>query len=211
VELDAGRQLRADRQTGRLYALQPGNSFPFFDNLRDGITLTPQVDTIEGGVKLSTKPFSLYATLFHNRFQGLVTTVITEGAPMASVGGASATGVELEGQWHPLPALSVAFSGSWLDAHYRHFFTNDGLTDLSGNRVQRQPQWQGRITQAGTAGWAAARPASSPRSAIWATAGPMCRTSSCCRISSRSMPGPASISRRACVCGWAKTSPTPSA
>jgi hypothetical protein len=65
-----------------------GNSFPFFDNLRDGITLTPQVDTIEGGVKLSTKPFSLYATLFHNRFQGLVTTVITEGAPMASVGGA---------------------------------------------------------------------------------------------------------------------------
>jgi outer membrane receptor protein involved in Fe transport len=71
-----------------------GNSFPFFDNLRDGITLTPQVDTIEGGVKLSTKPFSLYATLFHNRFQGLVTTVITEGAPMASVGGARATGVE---------------------------------------------------------------------------------------------------------------------
>jgi hypothetical protein len=43
-------------------------------------SLTPQVDTIEGGVKLSTKPFSLYATLFHNRFQGLVTTVITEGA-----------------------------------------------------------------------------------------------------------------------------------
>ncbi|WP_245653766.1 TonB-dependent receptor domain-containing protein [Novosphingobium rosa] len=123
-----------------------GNSFPFFDNLRDGITLTPQVDTIEGGVKLSTTPFSLYATLFHNRFQGLVTTVITEGAPMASVGGASATGVELEGQWHPLPAISIAFSGSWLDAHYRHFFTDDGLTDLSGNRVQRQPQWQGRIT-----------------------------------------------------------------
>jgi outer membrane receptor protein involved in Fe transport len=54
--------------------------------------------------------------------------------------------VELEGQWHPLPAVSIAFSGSWLDAHYRHFFTDDGLTDLSGNRVQRQPQWQGRIT-----------------------------------------------------------------
>lgn len=135
--------------TGKLGAFMRfshGNSFPFFDNLRDGITLTPQVDTIEGGVKLSTRPFSLYATLFHNRFQGLVTTVITEGAPMASVGGASATGVEIEGQWRPLPAVSVAFSGSWLDAHYRHFFTNDGLTDLSGNRVQRQPQWQGRIT-----------------------------------------------------------------
>jgi outer membrane receptor protein involved in Fe transport len=131
---------------GAFMRFSHGNSFPFFDNLRDGITVTPQVDTIEGGLKLSTKPFSLYATLFHNRFQGLVTTVITEGAPMASIGGAKATGVELEGQWHPLPAISIAFSGSWLDAHYRHFFTDDGLTDLSGNRVQRQPQWQGRIT-----------------------------------------------------------------
>jgi hypothetical protein len=33
---------------GAFMRFSHGNSFPFFDNLRDGITLTPQVDTIEG-------------------------------------------------------------------------------------------------------------------------------------------------------------------
>jgi outer membrane receptor protein involved in Fe transport len=125
-----------------------GNSFPFFDNLRDGITVAPQVDTVEGGIKLSTRPLSLYATLFHNSFRGLATTVITDGAPLASIGGARATGLELEGVWRPTGPVSVAFSGTWLDAHYRHFFTDDGLTDLTGNRVQRQPEWQWRVTPA---------------------------------------------------------------
>ncbi|WP_242137838.1 TonB-dependent receptor [Sphingomonas sp. TREG-RG-20F-R18-01] len=125
-----------------------GNSFPFFDNLRDGIAVAPRVDTIEGGVKLSTRSLNLYATLYRNRFKGLATTVITSGAPLASIGGARATGVELDGLWRPVAPLSVTFSGSWLDARYRGFFTDDGRTDLSGNRVQRQPQWQWRMTPA---------------------------------------------------------------
>jgi len=135
--------------TGRFGAFarfSHGTSFPFFDNLRDGITLAPQVDTIEGGLKLSGRPLSLYLTLFRNSFRGLSTTVITNGAPIASIGGARATGVEVDGRWRPTGALSVAFSGSWLDARYRAFFTDGGLTDLSGNRVQRQPEWQWRVT-----------------------------------------------------------------
>lgn len=123
-----------------------GNSFPFFDNLRDGIDVTPEVDTVEGGIKLSTRPLSLYATLFHNSFRGLATTVITNGAPLASIGGARATGIELEGAWRPTHGVSVTFSSTWLDAHYHRFYTDDGLTDLGGNRVQRQPEWQWRVT-----------------------------------------------------------------
>ena len=123
-----------------------GHSFPFFDNLRDGIDVAPRVDTIEGGIKLSTRPISLYATLYHNRFRGLATTVIAQGAPIASIGGARATGVELEGLIRPTTSISIAFSGSWLDARYRHFYTDGGLTDLTGNRVQRQPVWQWRVT-----------------------------------------------------------------
>jgi iron complex outermembrane recepter protein len=103
---------------------------------------------VEGGIKLSTRPLSLYATLFHNSFRGLATTVITNGAPLASIGGARATGIELEGVWRPAKPVSVTFSGTWLDAHYRHFYTDDGLTDLTGNRVQRQPEWQWRVTPA---------------------------------------------------------------
>jgi len=123
-----------------------GHSFPFFDNLRDGFSATPRVDTFEGGLKYASRPLAFYATLFRNRFRGLATTVIAQGAPIASIGGAHTTGVELEGVLRPTAAVSIAFSGSWLSAHYRHFFTDDGLTDLSGNQVQRQPMWQWRVT-----------------------------------------------------------------
>ncbi|TPG20129.1 TonB-dependent receptor [Sphingomonas koreensis] len=125
-----------------------GHSFPFFDNLRDGLDVAPRIDTYEAGLKLTSRPVSLYATLFHNRFTGLATTVITNGAPLASIGGARATGLEIEGEAHPAAHVSVAFSGGWLDARYRDFFTDDGATDLTGNRVQRQPEWQWRLTPA---------------------------------------------------------------
>jgi outer membrane receptor protein involved in Fe transport len=125
-----------------------GNSFPFFDNLRDGIRTSPQVDTYEGGVKYSSDLLSLYATLFHNDFEGLATTVIVSGAPIASIGGARATGVELEGTLRPFDGASINFAGTWLDAKYQDFFTDGGMTDLTGNRVQRQPEWQWRVTPA---------------------------------------------------------------
>jgi outer membrane receptor protein involved in Fe transport len=140
VNYDFGRNLGAFTRFSR------GHSFPFFDNLRDGIDVAPRVDTIEGGLKYSSRFLALYATLFRNRFQGLATTVIAQGAPIASIGGARATGIELEGQLRPMTTVSIAFSGAWLDARYRHFFTDGGLTDLTGNRVQRQPVWQWRVT-----------------------------------------------------------------
>ena len=140
-----GANVDVTPHVGAFARFSRGTSFPFFDNLRDGITVAPHIDTIEGGVKLSG-PLSLYATLFRNSFRGLATTVIANGAPIASIGGAQATGVELDGLWHVAKPLSVAFAGTWLDAHYRRFFTDGGLTDLSGNRVQRQPVWQWRVT-----------------------------------------------------------------
>lgn len=123
-----------------------GNTNPFFDNLRDGIFVSPRVDNYEGGIKLRTDMVSLYATLFHTRFSGLVTTVIQNGAPVADIGGARSTGLELEGQLRPVDNFAIAFSGTWLDAKYRNFFAGGGTIDLSGNRVQRQPKWQWRVT-----------------------------------------------------------------
>jgi iron complex outermembrane recepter protein len=123
-----------------------GRSFPFFDNLRDGNRQAPKVDTYEGGLKVSADLVSAYLTLFRNDFEGLATTVITNGAPIFSVGGARTTGVELEGAVRPFDGFSIGFSGTWLDAKYRDFFADNGATDLTGNRVQRQPRWQWRIS-----------------------------------------------------------------
>ncbi len=132
-----------------------GNSFPFFDNLRSGVTQAPRVDTWEGGLKVSTALLNAYLTVFHNNFTGLASSVITSGAPILSVGGARATGVELEGTIRPVHGFSIGYSGTWLDAKYRNFFTpgvdannNPISIDLTGNQVQRQPKWQWRVAPA---------------------------------------------------------------
>ncbi len=142
----AGLNYDFSSSVGAYVRYNRGNTNPFFDNLRDGIFVSPRVDNFEGGVKVRTDLVSLYATLFHTKFTGLVTTVIQNGAPVADIGGARSTGVELEGQLRPFDNFGIAFSGTWLDAKYRDFFAGGGTVDLSGNRVQRQPKWQWRVT-----------------------------------------------------------------
>lgn len=123
-----------------------GNSFPFFDNLRDGIEIAPRVDSYEGGVKVTTPVVRLYATAFHNEFDGLATTQIINGTPLSQIGGAEATGVEAEGSVGPFSGFNLDFSATYLDATYDDFFTGGGTIDNTGNQVQRQPDWQFRIT-----------------------------------------------------------------
>lgn len=142
----AGLNYDFSSSVGAYVRYNRGNTNPFFDNLRDGIFVSPRVDNFEGGVKVRTDLVSLYATLFHTKFKGLVTTVIQNGAPVADIGGARSTGIELEGQIRPIDNFAIAFSGTWLDAKYRDFFAGGGTIDLSGNRVQRQPKWQWRVT-----------------------------------------------------------------
>lgn len=125
-----------------------GNSFPQFDNLREGLTLIANVDTYEGGLKVSTPLVSLYATVFHNKFDGLATSQIINNVPTSAVGGAKATGVELEGAIRPFQGFSITASGTYLDATYVDFFTGNGTIDNTGNRVQRQPKWTWRVTPA---------------------------------------------------------------
>ena len=135
-------------QVGAYVRYNRGNTNPFFDNLRDGIRISPKVDNYEAGIKVRTDLVSLYATVFHTMFEGLSTTVIANGAPVASIGGARSTGVELEGALRPFDNFSIGVSGTWLDAKYRNFTTGGGTVNLSGNRVQRQPRWQWRVTPA---------------------------------------------------------------
>ena len=135
-----------------------GRSFPQFDNMRGtsaadianhrGAALTASVETFEGGLKMTTDMVSLYATLFHNRFTGLSSSAIINNVPTTAIGGAKATGVEIEGALRPFPGLSLGFGGTWMDATYKDYFTGSGTIDNTGNRVQRQPRWSWRIQPA---------------------------------------------------------------
>lgn len=134
-----------------------GRSFPQFDQMRGtsatdianhtGAALTAGVDTYEGGLKVTTGVANLYATVFHNKFTGLSSAAIINNVPVVSIGGAKATGVELEGQLRPTPWFSLTAAGTYLDGQYRNFFNSVG-TDLTGKQVQRQPKWAWRVTPA---------------------------------------------------------------
>jgi outer membrane receptor protein involved in Fe transport len=144
----AGANYDITREIGVFARYSRGNSFPQFDNLREGLTLIAKVDTYEGGLKVSMPWLNLYATLFHNKFDGLATSQIIDNVPTSSVGGASATGVELEGAIRPFEGFSLSAGGTFLDAKYEDFFTGNGTIDNTGNRVQRQPRWTWRVTPA---------------------------------------------------------------
>jgi iron complex outermembrane receptor protein len=146
------------REIGVFARYSRGNSFPQFDNLREasatniadktGLAAVAEVDTYEAGVKISTAFANLYATVFHNKFDGLATTTLINNVPISSNGGAKATGVELEGALRPFEGFSISGALTWLDATYRGFFSGGGTIDNTGNRVQRQPKWAWRVTPA---------------------------------------------------------------
>lgn len=142
-----GANYEFSRQVGVFVRYSRGNSFPFFDNLRDGLTIAPQVDSYEAGLKVSTQYLNLYATVFRNEFDGLASTqILADGSRIPQVGGARTNGVELEGRVGSFAGFSVSGSVAYLDAKYRDFFS--GADDLGGNQVQRQPEWQWRVTPA---------------------------------------------------------------
>jgi outer membrane receptor protein involved in Fe transport len=150
----AGANYDLTSQIGVFARYSRGNSFPQFDNLREGVDVIAKVDTYEGGLKVSMPWANLYATVFHNKFDGLATvnlvTTPTDPTPrpVSAVGGAKATGVELEGAIRPFAGFSLSAAGTYLDAKYRDFFSGGGTIDNTGNRVQRQPKWAWRVTPA---------------------------------------------------------------
>ena len=154
----AGANYDFSRSLGVFARYSRGHSFPQFDNLRGlapaqianhtGTAVTAQVDTYEGGIKFSSQMLNLYLTVFHNKFDGLATTAIINNVPTSSIGGAKATGVEVEGVVRPVQWFSVSASGTYLDGTYQGYFTNNGLNNDTGNMVQRQPRWAWRVTPA---------------------------------------------------------------
>ncbi|MGB3753393.1 MAG: TonB-dependent receptor [Parerythrobacter sp.] len=121
-----------------------GNSFPQFDNLRDGQTVTAEIDTYEVGLKVTQDFAQLYSTVFYNEFRGLQSSQIVNGAPITQNGGANTLGFELEGRVQPTDGLNLGATVTYLDGEFDDFFIGGGLIDASGNALQRQPEWRVR-------------------------------------------------------------------
>ena len=118
-----------------------GFKFPTFDDFRNGQPDTQRVKQYELGYKLGTRHFDLYATTFHNRF---------EGAKFATVGSTTpnetnvneATGLELDGRIRTDTGFSLSLNGTFQNT--KIVKSSDPLA--VGKKAQRQPQTQLRLT-----------------------------------------------------------------
>ncbi|KRG71654.1 TonB-dependent receptor [Pseudoxanthomonas dokdonensis] len=122
-----------------------GFKMPSFDNLRDNVTGTQEVDQYELGLKGGGDSYDMYLTAFYNEFSGLpFQAFAADGSNIVLVGDSSAYGVEFEGAVRPAGGFELAWNVTWLKANYDEF---GSLTaDYSGNEVVRQPEIRGRLT-----------------------------------------------------------------
>lgn len=139
---------------------------------RGGVFLPEKAKSYEGGVKgtFLDRSLSLDVQVFRTDFTDLQVSAY-DGVSSQIVRNAAAQrsqGVEVEGSWRPLPALTLNFNGAYLDSKYLEFpggtcnvpqrlATPAGVVctqDLSGTTPPFLSKWSGNfaIQYAGTAG-----------------------------------------------------------
>jgi outer membrane receptor protein involved in Fe transport len=116
-----------------------GFLFPHFDEIRDNQNTVDEVLQYEGGVKYSTPSLRLYATAYYNENDAFTSTVGGVLPPTAFR--TEAYGVELDGTIY-FGDLAVSLIGTVQETEITESTTP---TDV-GNQVQRQPDWQVRIS-----------------------------------------------------------------
>jgi outer membrane receptor protein involved in Fe transport len=126
---------------------------PHFDDVRGGSLVDDKVDNIELGYKTSLAQLALFATLFQTEFDNVFfNDVLADGSTARRSAATRTRGIELEGVWQPLDALSIDFSITQQKPEYRDFVVRDESTtpptenDLSGNQIRRIPKTMVRIT-----------------------------------------------------------------
>ena len=128
--------------------INQGVHFPGFDDLRSGTPQTQSIDNYQIGYRLQTR--TLYANIdyFHRKFTGVPFQQFTAaGTQITATYGASSDGIDFEGQWHPIQAVSIDFSGNWQRSLYTSYTSaTSGGGNYTGLTLQRQPRLQFRIT-----------------------------------------------------------------
>lgn len=125
-----------------------GVHFPGFDDLRSGTPQTQQIDNYEVGYRAQTSTIYGVVDVFRRKFTGVPYQQFTNtGENITATYNASSYGVNVEGDWHPIPPFTLNISGNWQHAIYTGYSSaTAGGADYSGLTLQRQPRLQFRIT-----------------------------------------------------------------
>lgn len=127
--------------------INSGVAFPQFDTIRDFGASAPlvRIKQYELGFKTVGSMYSAYITAFHTDFSGLpFSQILGNGTIVNALGGSSGDGLEFEVALRPVKNLQIALTGNYQDSSYNDFTGADAVKN--GNRVQRQPKFQARLT-----------------------------------------------------------------
>lgn len=128
--------------------INSGGTFPQFDTLRSLGALAPlvKIKQFELGFKTIGSLYSAYITAFHTDFTGLpVTQILASGQQIAALAGSRGNGLEFDVALRPVQNLQVALTGNYQDSKYSDFPAGS-VAGTNGNRVQRQPKFQARLS-----------------------------------------------------------------
>lgn len=125
--------------------INDGSRFPFFDNLRDGVTNIQDILQIEAGVKANTDLVDVFATFYYNDFSGLPFQRFLNGMSVTDIGDSRTYGIEIEAVTERFHGFQLAGTLTWQDAQFTELLNSVG-DDLSGNKALRQPDLQFRLT-----------------------------------------------------------------
>ena len=141
----AGVNWMWQKNMGVFARVNKGNKMPFFDDFRDnygaftsGEKLIKEVTQFELGYKWAEQNYSFYATSFYNEVEG--DTFVRRPGDPAEVLTNRAYGVELDFNYFTSVGFSVNLNSTLQKTEITESPTNEG------NRAQRQPRWQVRLT-----------------------------------------------------------------
>lgn len=144
----AGANYAFSREFSAFVRMNKGHRLPDFDVLR-GRGANETRDSVEDitqyeiGLKTATRLYSAFLTAYANKLTNSQTQQFTNAGNVVLRPNSKATGVEFElalrpGDW--LKGFEIAATGNFQDAKYRDF------QQFSGNRVERAPKFQARLT-----------------------------------------------------------------
>ncbi len=105
-----------------------------------------KAEQAEIGLKTVGTMYSVYLTLFHNQFTGLVNTVLdANGFSTSTLGGSKGNGIEYDVTLRPLPSLKIALTGDYQKSENSDY-DEAKYPGYNGKWILRQPRNQFRLT-----------------------------------------------------------------